>query len=213
MEGKKKSSFLTVFILILLGLVLVETGIILFAVCGKGTFCFPKHGGPGKQQSPAWSHMLQPEWNPFQEMTLLRERVNRMIDDSFNRGLVNPAMQGMSEQFAFYEPEVDVTENEKSVIVRCDLPGIEKEKVDVEVKDNNVTIKGVRSITQEVKDPALGFFRKERRFGSFTKSFMLPAPVDESHSKANYQNGVLTIELPKLVPGPKDEKSTKVVVV
>jgi len=126
---------------------------------------------------------------------------------------VNPAMQSLNEQFAVHEPEVDVAENEKFVIVRCDLPGIDKDKIDVEVKDNFLTLKGFRSVLQEEKNNSAGFVRMERRFGSFTKSLPLPAPVDESHAKASYLNGVLTIELPKLVPGPKDEKSTKVTVV
>lgn len=212
MEGKNKGGFSTVLILILLGIVLLETGLILFTASGKNLLNFAGGAlGSGKQQSTA-SQGLKPDWNPFQEMTLLREHVNQMIDDSFNRGLVNPAMQNMNDQFAVHEPEVDVEESDKFVIVRCDLPGVDKDKIDVEVKDNRLTLKGFRSLVREEKNNSTGFVRMERRFGAFTKSLPLPAPVDESHAKASYFNGVLTIELPKLVPGPKDEKSTKVAV-
>ena len=213
MEGKGKRGFSTILILILLGIVLLETGILLFATsCGKNLFSLTGASSvSGKQQSASASG-TKPDWNPFQEMRLLREHVNQMIDDSFNRGLVNPAMQGMNEQFAVYEPEIDVAENEKFVIVRCDLPGIEKDKIDVEVRNNSLTLKGFRSVAQEEKNTTAGFVRMERRFGAFVKTITLPAPVDETHAKASYLNGVLTIELPKLVPGPKDEKSTKVIV-
>jgi len=216
MPGSKKESFLGLLVFVLLGVVVFETGLILFSNSIRGDK--PGFMGLGLKQSatkepaPAWAQYLQPEWNPFQEMMILRERVNHMINDVFNRGLTNPALQSMSEQFAFYEPEVDITEAEKNVIVKCDLPGIEKEKIDVEVKNNFITIKGVRNIISKIEGSPSGFFRKERRYGSFTKTFLLPVPVDESHAKASYQDGVLTVELPKLFPGPKEDKLSKIVV-
>ncbi|GEM_PF-172323 len=212
MAGTKKETFLTILVFILLGAVIFESAMLLISISGQniteGIFTGKGKQGLAKSGNASLTGLSQSEWNPFQEMMLLRERMNRMIDDTYNRGTMHPMFQSMNEGNAIYEPEVDITETEKQLIVRCDLPGMEKDRINVEVKNNYVTIKGIRNLSQETENTLSGIYRKERRFGTFAKTFMLPVPVDENHAKAGYQNGVLTIELPKLHPGPKQDKIT-----
>lgn len=213
MAGNRKETILVVIILVLIGAIIFETGFLVSSrLAGEtkgGLFGLAAKGSLSKE-SRSGAQYLQPEWNPFQEMISLRERMNRMIDDIFNRGLTNPMFQGLGEKIAFYDPEMDVTETEKEVLVRFDLPGLEKDKIDIKIQNNYLTVSGVRNLARDIEEPEKGYFRKERRFGSFSKTFLLPVPVDESKAKATYQNGVLTIEIPKLVPGAVEEKATSV---
>lgn len=210
MAESQKGKLLKITLLVLLGIVVVETGLILYNTKKGQGLCPVK--SIGKAGAADLGRYFTPEWNPFQEMTQMRERINRMIDESFSRALVNPAFQGMSEQFAYFEPDVDITETDKTIVVRCDIPGLEKEKIDVQIQNNYLTLRGTKSLTSEMQEASKGFFRKERHFGSFTKSILLPKPVDETQSKASYENGVLTVEIPKLVPEGKAEKPSKIAI-
>jgi len=92
-------------------------------------------------------------------------------------------------------PEVDVSESEQAVEVRMDLPGVKSEEINVEVSNNLLTVSGERKEEKEEKGKT--FYRIERRTGSFSRSVMLPCSVQENKVDAKYQNGVLSISLPK----------------
>jgi HSP20 family protein len=94
-----------------------------------------------------------------------------------------------------FRPEVDVTEDEKGIYVKADIPGLEQKDINVEVKDNVLTISGEKKEEKESKNEKE--HRVERSYGSFSRSFTLPKNVDNENIKAKYKNGVLNIDLPK----------------
>ena len=91
-------------------------------------------------------------------------------------------------------------------IVRSDLPGLEKDKISVTVENNVLTVQGMRQTSSEADDKNRGFYSQERSYGSFSRSFNLPGPVDDSQINADYKNGVLTITLPKIAPAKNAQK-------
>lgn len=92
-------------------------------------------------------------------------------------------------------PEVDITEEKDRLLVRADLPGMKQEDISVEVSEGALTIRGERKEEAATKEGKM--YRMERSYGSFLRSFTLPAGVDASKVNASYKNGVLEITLPK----------------
>ena len=129
-------------------------------------------------------------WKPVRGLDNIQDEVSRVFDSFFD---VRPFVR-RGEDGGWY-PEVDIVEDKDKVMVSVDLPGLEKDDIRVSVHDNTLTIKGERKAEKEEKDK--NFHRVERAFGSFCRSFTLPSEVDGQKIKANYKNGVLSIDLPK----------------
>ena len=92
-------------------------------------------------------------------------------------------------------PPVDVYEDAQKLVLKLEVPGIEEKDLDVRVENNTLTVKGERRFEQEEKEE--NFHRIERRYGSFYRAFTLPSTVDTEHVQANYNAGVLKLELKK----------------
>jgi HSP20 family protein len=90
---------------------------------------------------------------------------------------------------------LDIYEDAHKLMFKVEIPGMDEEDLNVEVEGNVLTVSGELKLEKEVKEEH--FRRKERHFGAFSRSFMLPSTVDPSKIEANYANGVLAIELPK----------------
>jgi HSP20 family protein len=129
-------------------------------------------------------------WEPFREFATLQDRMNRLFRDSFND-------VGRDESLASsnFAPAVDVYEDEHKVALKIEVPGIEEKDIDVRVENNMLTVTGERRIDKEEKQE--NYRRVERQYGSFTRSFTLPQTVDTDNVSANYEKGVLKINLPK----------------
>jgi HSP20 family protein len=100
-----------------------------------------------------------------------------------------------------WEPSLDFSENEKEYIVRLEVPGIPKEDLEVNVDGQALTISGRRDFEREEKTEE--YFWREREAGKFIRTVQLPAPVDASKVAATYQDGVMTVRLPKTEPSTK----------
>jgi HSP20 family protein len=129
---------------------------------------------------------LEP-WRPFREAVSLRDAMDRLFEDS----VITPKNLGQV-------PKIDIKETKDSVIVKAELPGIEEDKVEVEIMDNVMTISGEKA-EEKVEDEA-GYYYKESHSGSFARSFSLPADVLAEKASADMENGVLTISVPKVAP-------------
>lgn len=105
--------------------------------------------------------------------------------------------EGAEGSVATLVPSVDISENEKELHVRVDLPGMKPEDIDVQIEKNVLTISGTRKEEREEKDKR--YHRVERRTGTFSRSFALPVAVAESDIVAEYNDGVLDVKLPKIV--------------
>jgi HSP20 family protein len=119
-------------------------------------------------------------WNPFEEMQRLQDEVFRPWGTGQRQAL---------------RPAVDIHEDEGTIKVMAELPGLKPEDVHVEVEDNVLTLSGERRLEHE--DQREGYHRIERAFGSFTRSFVLPRAVDAQSIDAQMKDGTLTIRLPK----------------
>jgi len=124
----------------------------------------------------------------FGELTRMQEEMNRFFDDFFGeqrRGLAEGA----------WLPAVDVSETESELVVRAELPGMSHEDIEINVQDNVLTLKGEKK--QEKKEEKENFHRLERSYGSFSRSFSLPAGVKPDDIKATFKDGVLQVTMPK----------------
>ncbi|MES2568420.1 MAG: Hsp20/alpha crystallin family protein [Verrucomicrobiota bacterium] len=126
-------------------------------------------------------------WTPFDRLATLRDEMNRLFDIS------QPSRD--TGLFSGWSPAVDIYDDKESFRVVYELPGMKKEDIELTVQDNTLTISGERKVDTERKEGQT--FRSERYFGRFQRSVTLPVPVDSGKVKATYQDGVLSIELPK----------------
>lgn len=127
-------------------------------------------------------------WEPFRNLSGLQEQVNRLFEASFPGRPDNSAL-------TTWAPPVDIYETENELVVKADLPDLNEKDLDVRVENNMLTIRGERKFEQQVKED--NYLRVERTYGSFSRSFSLPNTVNTDGIKAEYKNGVLTVELPK----------------
>ncbi|MDI6688348.1 MAG: Hsp20/alpha crystallin family protein [Desulfobacterales bacterium] len=141
-------------------------------------------------------------WDPFRNVATLQDRINRMFDEAFLRS------KDIDDEvsLAAWKPTVDIYDTDDAIILKVELPGVDKEKVAVDVKDNILTLKGERSIDKEIKEK--NYYRRERSFGSFHRSFTLPTTVNPEDIKAAYKDGILTIEVPK----PEEKKPKQITI-
>jgi HSP20 family protein len=105
-------------------------------------------------------------------------------------------------------PSVDVFEERDEVVVKAELPGMSKEDIDVKVTDDVVTISGEKK--KEEKIEKKNYYRIERSYGSFTRSFRLPTEVQTEKASAKFKEGVLEIRIPKTEEAKKKEKKVSI---
>jgi HSP20 family protein len=139
-------------------------------------------------------------FEPFRELSTLQDRINRAFRES--RSGNDDSLTTSS-----FAPAVDVYEDEHTVTLKIEVPGIDEKDIDVQVENNTLTVHGERKIEKEEKEE--NYRRVERQYGSFTRTFTLPTTVDSDSVSATYDKGVLKIALPKKAEAkPKQIKVT-----
>ncbi len=134
------------------------------------------------------------KWDPFRDVAELQNRINRMFDESFGRSRESDDELNLNA----WRPTVDIYEAENGIVLAVELPGVGKENVAVEVKDDVLTLKGER-----LADPAISeesYYRRERLFGPFKRSFTLHQNIKPDQIKATFKDGILQVEIPRPVP-------------
>ena len=126
-------------------------------------------------------------WDPFQEMLNLRRTVDRLFDT------YNPDREWQGTPL--WGLALDVVENKDEFVVKASIPGINPDDLDISYTDDTLTIKGEIKSDNEVKEDQ--YHLRERRYGTFARSISLPTKVKGDAIEASYQNGVLTLRLPK----------------
>ncbi len=130
-------------------------------------------------------------WDPFRDVATLQDRINRLFSESFGQTRdLEDDMKACS-----WRPAVDIYEAENEIVLRAELPGIRKEDVAVEVKDNLLTLRGERFPDTEISDEM--YYRREICFGTFERSFTLREIIKPEHIKAAFKDGVLKVRIPK----------------
>jgi len=131
------------------------------------------------------------KWDPFRDVEKLQNRINRMFEDSFGHA----CEPDDDTCLCAWRPPVDIYESENGIVLAAELPGVGKENISVEVKDNILTLKGERTANQNILEK--NFYRQERCYGTFQRSFTLQHNIQPNLIKATFKNGVLEIEIPK----------------
>ncbi len=129
--------------------------------------------------------------DPFRDVMGIQDRMNRLFEDFLTRG------RGREEglETGAWLPAVDIYETDNDVVVKAELPGVKKDEIGVEVKAGVLTLRGERKHEKEIKEES--YHRVERLYGTFLRSFTLPASVEEDKVSAKLTEGVLEIHLPK----------------
>ncbi len=125
---------------------------------------------------------------PFRELTTLQERLNKVFDDMLPGAL-------KSRETNEWIPAVDIYETNDAINIEVEAPGMKQEDIKINLENNTLTIYGERKF--EKKEENKNYYRMERSYGSFSRSFLLPENVNVEGIKAKYKDGVLTITLPK----------------
>lgn len=120
------------------------------------------------------------EWNLYNKGWLRTER--------------HETLRSKKVRMHVYEPAVDLTETKEEYIIKCDLPGIDKEQIGISLRDNYIVISGMREIEKDEKGE---YYYRERESGYFYRRVLLPNVIDKEEAFVEYSDGILTIKLPK----------------
>lgn len=136
-------------------------------------------------------------WRPFSELPQWEREMDRMMEDFFGRRFLPrwPERWFRTEGLQLHAPAVDVFEEKDEIVVKAEIPGIEKDSIEVNLSDHVLTIKGEKKQEEEVKEE--NYYRSERSYGSFVRTLELPKDVQADKVKATFKNGVLEVRMPK----------------
>jgi len=135
-------------------------------------------------------------WDPFKDIMSLQERINKIFDET--------VQQDRKSQYGDWYPPVDIFEKEDGITIIMEIPGVSEEDIDLQITDGVLTVKGEKKLPYEKNNE--NFYRLERNFGKFARSFTLPNSVDQNKVKASLKEGILKIEI-----GKRDEIKPKVI--
>jgi HSP20 family protein len=129
-------------------------------------------------------------WDPFEEMKKFRKEMEKAFEEFYKKPVIS-----RKERALMREPLADIQETDKEIIVRAELPGIEKKDIDLKITESMLGIKAEKKA--EAVEKKKGFFRQERSYAGYQRAFSLPAKVIPDKAKAEFRNGVLTVTIPK----------------
>ncbi len=129
-------------------------------------------------------------WDPFREMITLREAMDRLLDEALTR----PLALGMAENLGWM-PQIDMYQTDNEVVVKATVPGVKPDDLHITITGDVLTIRGEVKEEEEVKGAT--YHLRERRFGTFSRSLPLPVPVQADKAKAEFEDGILVLTLPK----------------
>ena len=140
------------------------------------------------------------KWNPWREMDAFSNRFDSLFDRRFFPAVSFSEESGLRD----WRPVVDIYDEDNKIVIKAEIPGVDKDKINVDVKDGVLTLTGERSYENEAKEE--NYHRRERAFGRFERAFALVEGLDLDKIDADYRDGVLRIEIPK----PEEKKPKKI---
>src|SRR6185369_7387991 len=132
-------------------------------------------------------------WDPFRQFSTMQDRMNRM--NRLFRESYSPEGPEEALTTSSFAPPVDIYEDEHTITLKLEVPGINEKDIDVRIENNTLTVHGERKLEKEEREE--NFRRVERQYGSFSRSFTLPSSVDPGQVSADYDKGVLKVNLAK----------------
>jgi HSP20 family protein len=149
---------------------------------------------------------LSQRWDPLRDLVALQDRMNRLFEDAAHRQTREEDEEGARDlDRADWIPAADVYNREDGYLIVIDLPGIERESLDISVDNDRLWVRGVRNVEQVAQQ------RTERKHGRFLRKFgPLPPTINQEAIKAEYKDGVLSVHLPKRRESPSKRVEIKV---
>ena len=141
-------------------------------------------------------------WNPMGDTYSVGHHINRFFEDFF----YPMGREDNNSGLWSWNPVADIYDRDDHFVIKAELPGVDKKDIAIDVKDGVLTLKGERSHDNEVTEDK--YYRKERAYGKFERSFTLPVNVDAEKITAEYKDGVLEIEVPK----PEEHQPKKITI-
>ncbi|MDD5584206.1 MAG: Hsp20/alpha crystallin family protein [Candidatus Omnitrophica bacterium] len=194
-----KNKVFVIIIVILAGLLILETNYLLNSrgrmKRGRRIACMrqgPLHMPMQKNFKDDFSALDEPMVDPFAGLERVHQRMNSMFEDDFAKDFKE---QGMFGEKAGFAPRINVKKTESAYLVKADLPGMEKSTINVEVKGGSLVLSGERK--EETSQEDTGFYKKESSYGSFLRTILLPDDAKITQITSQYNNGVLTITIPR----------------
>ncbi len=221
-SSRKKNKWLTALIIFLILLLTAQTAAVIYYLTRKDNgraetgiaavnpAVYGTSQPRARKPTTPYTRSFHQAYDPLfadaaDSMGRLEEHLNRMLGQWMSAGPAMSDFFGGADAFDFM-PTVDLEEKEGNYVVKVDLPGLDKDKIDITVRDDILTIQGMRQSESQTSDDQSGVFKQERSYGSFARSLRLPGPVDDSKIAADYKNGVLTIRLPKAAVAEAEAK-------
>jgi HSP20 family protein len=148
-------------------------------------------------------------WRPLMDLTSWERDMERMMEGFVGRRM-RPWLpeRFRTEGMELTAPAVDLYEEKDDIVVKAELPGMEKDNIEVKLADHTLTIKGEKKKEEEVKKE--NYYRSERFHGSFLRTLELPKDVHGDKVKASFKNGILEVRLPKTEEAKRKEVKVKV---
>jgi HSP20 family protein len=129
-------------------------------------------------------------WDPFRDLISIQDRMNRLFEQTLARTREEEGIAAST-----WMPAVDIYETPDQVVMKAELPGLTREDIEINVRDNTLSLRGQRKFEKDVKEE--NYLRIERAYGSFQRSFTLPVTIQQDKIKAVFRDGVLELTLPK----------------
>ena len=145
--------------------------------------------------------MTLSRWQPFQELSTLRQQMDRLFEDMLSSGDRN--WMGLHNMGGMWVPAVELKETEKEIVLKAQIPGIDVNDLDVEVGEDRVTISGEHKEEKSTENKDDNYFRSEFHYGQFQRVVPLPMSIKTDRIKSDFKDGVLTLTMPKIETAPK----------
>ncbi|MBI3085025.1 MAG: Hsp20/alpha crystallin family protein [candidate division NC10 bacterium] len=121
------------------------------------------------------------KWDPFRDLLSIQDRMNKLFEQTLSRSRVEEGIAAST-----WAPAVDIYETPETIVMKAELPGLTREDIEIQIRDNTLTLKGERRFAKDVQEE-----------GAFQRSFTLPATVQQENIRAVFRDGVLELTLPK----------------
>jgi len=130
------------------------------------------------------------KWDPFRDLVSIQDRMNRLFEQTLSRSRGEEGVTATT-----WTPAVDIYETADTIVMKAELPGVTREDIHIQINGSTLTLKGERRFARDVQEES--YLRIERAYGSFHRSFALPATVQQENVRAVLRDGVLELTLPK----------------